>query len=151
MDRCSSESGDGHRFDSGHLEDLKVQLSLKDVEVGKLLNELQSLRLEKEAEVEATRRSLEDARSEKLDLERKVQSLTLKLEGQADYATIKKDLAILKVISNSSFTSNASYCPALPVWAEASSDANQGEYKYKVGRCTLPKFHFYFALAMLLQ
>jgi hypothetical protein len=30
-------------------------------------------------------------------LERKVQSLTLKLESQADYATIKKDLAILKV------------------------------------------------------
>jgi len=47
--------------------------------------------------VEAARRSLDEVRNENSDLERKVQSLTLKLESQADYATIKKDLAILKV------------------------------------------------------
>ena len=101
--RSGSESVDGHRVDSAQLEDLKVQLSLKDVEVAKLLNELQSVRIETEAEAEAVRRSLEDARNEKSDLERKVQSLTLKLEGQADYATIKKDLAILKVLMLSLF------------------------------------------------
>jgi hypothetical protein len=32
---------DGHVVDAAHLEDLKVQLSLKDVEVAKLLNDLQ--------------------------------------------------------------------------------------------------------------
>ena len=61
------------------------------------------MRLETESEAEAVRRSLDDARNEKSDLERKVQSLTLKLEGQADYATIKKDLAILKVLIHGLF------------------------------------------------
>ena len=84
-------------MDGAHLDDLKVQLSLKDVEVAKLLSDFQTIKMEKEAEVEAVKRSLDEALTEKSDLDKKVQSLNLKLESQADYASVKKDLSILRV------------------------------------------------------
>ena len=37
-------------MDGAHLDDLKVQLSLKDVEVAKLLSDFQTIKMEKEAE-----------------------------------------------------------------------------------------------------
>jgi hypothetical protein len=53
--------------------------------------------LEKDACVQTVQKVLDEAQLENVDLSRKVQSLTVKLESQADYASIKKDLTILKV------------------------------------------------------
>jgi hypothetical protein len=47
--------------------------------------------------VQAVQKVLDEVQLENVDLSRKVQSLTVKLESQADYASIKKDLTILKV------------------------------------------------------
>jgi SUMO ligase MMS21 Smc5/6 complex component len=53
--------------------------------------------LEKDACVQVVQKVLDEVQLENVDLSRKVQSLTVKLESQADYASIKKDLTILKV------------------------------------------------------
>lgn len=56
-----------------------------------------NFRREKDDEVAAIQKTLIEVQTENSDLSRKVQNLSLKLEAQADYASIKKDLSILKV------------------------------------------------------
>ena len=92
-----SENGDAFLIESAKLDDLNCQLSLKDREVSQLLSDLQQANLEKDACVQTVQKVLDEVQLENVDLSRKVQSLTVKLESQADYASIKKDLTILKV------------------------------------------------------
>ena len=92
-----SENGDALLIDSAKLDDLNCQLSLKDREVSQLLADLQQAKQERDAGVQVVQKVLDEVQLQNSDLSRKVQSLTVKLESQADYASVKKDLAILKV------------------------------------------------------
>ena len=96
--RPGSENAESLLIESAKFDDISCQLSLKDREVSQLLNDLQLSKQEKDAEVQAIAKSLAEFRTENAELSKKVQNLTLKLECQADYASIKKDLTILKVI-----------------------------------------------------
>ena len=58
---------------------------------------MSNFRREKEEEGAAIQKTVIEAQTENSDLARRVQNLSLKLEAQADYASIKKDLSILKV------------------------------------------------------
>lgn len=101
----TSDNGQLQMIEIAKVEDLNCQLSLKDREVSQLLSDLQQVKQERESEVVELQEVLDKVQTEKDDLEKKVQSLTLKLEAQADYVTIKKDLAILKSLEFSSFES----------------------------------------------
>ena len=96
--RPGCENAESLLIESAKFDDISCQLSLKDREVSQLLNDLQLSKQEKDAEVQAIAKSLAKFQTENAELSKKVQNLTLKLECQADYASIKKDLAILKVI-----------------------------------------------------
>ena len=96
--RPGSENSESLLIESAKFDDISCQLSLKDREVSQLLNDLHAAKQEKDVEVEAIAKKLAEFRTENAELSKKVQNLSLKLECQADYASIKKDLAILKVI-----------------------------------------------------
>lgn len=84
--------------------ELKRELSCKAIEVEHLLADVTKLTARCQKDEDEMRKSAAQFDKETAELKKTIQSLELKLERQADYENIKKDLAILKSLEFSQDT-----------------------------------------------